>query len=758
MMAAQTRRQARGPLALFTGLLVCLVPISVSAATFTVTNTNDSGPGSFRQAILNANGASGNDLIAFAIPGGGVHTIKPSSPLPPITDSVLIDGRTQPGYAGAPLVELSGSHISVGADGLHFVNVAAPSVGCCGVFGLVIGGFRDQPLSGGGHGIVLESSSNLLVEANVIGANPAGTKASGNTAAGVWVSGSRNNGIATNVIAFNGVGVLIDGSSPDNNQIQSNQIRANLQNGVSVLAGTGNDVGVGIAVPNFITENKMHGVLIAGSASATQVIGAYIGTDGSKALPNGGDGVRVDGATGVHFGGGFISGNSGNGIAIVGGASVVDVEQPVVGLAEDRSPLGNGLDGILISGSSSTSVLSCVVGANSLNGIHLAAGASGNSLTGNRIGVNDLGVAVPNLGNGVEISGGATSNSVGIPGAQFSNVISGNAGNGVHITDETTTGNAVQNVVIGTMADGTHPLPNAGYGVLIENGASGNTIAGGMYSSSVIAFNGKAGIFVESGVGNDLGRNSIHDNAGLGIDLAPAGVNPNDSGDADSGPNGLQNYPVLITNTQGANGAQTIEGSLDSNPNATYRIDFYLSPGCDPSGYGGGVTFLGSTPATTDSSGSASFSMDVAGVFMPASLTATATDSAGNTSEFSACLPVSAGFHTIPPCRLIDTRSTDAPALSAGVERTFIIEFECGIPLDTLALSVNVTVTEPSAQGHLVVFNGPGPPPGTSTLSYSAGQTRANNLIVPTYGGLNVLAVQPTGTVQVIIDVNGYFQ
>ncbi len=76
-------------------LLAATVPIS--AATFTVTNTFDSGPGSLREAILNANGTPGNDDIAFAIPSPGVQTIVLASPLPPITQAVLIDGFTQPG-------------------------------------------------------------------------------------------------------------------------------------------------------------------------------------------------------------------------------------------------------------------------------------------------------------------------------------------------------------------------------------------------------------------------------------------------------------------------------------------------------------------------------------------------------------------------------------------------------------------------------------------------------------------------------------
>src|SRR4051794_31241832 len=79
-------------------------------STFLVTNTGDGGPGSLRRAILDANaGTAGTNTIEFDIPGDGVKTIAPLSPLPPITRAVLIDGFSQPGYAGTPLIELSGS-------------------------------------------------------------------------------------------------------------------------------------------------------------------------------------------------------------------------------------------------------------------------------------------------------------------------------------------------------------------------------------------------------------------------------------------------------------------------------------------------------------------------------------------------------------------------------------------------------------------------------------------------------------------------
>src|SRR5262245_13943960 len=79
------------------GALLLSLAVATQAATFTVINTDDSGAGSLRQAILDANGNPGPDTIDFAIPGSGVHTISPVTPLPAITEPVTIDGYTQAG-------------------------------------------------------------------------------------------------------------------------------------------------------------------------------------------------------------------------------------------------------------------------------------------------------------------------------------------------------------------------------------------------------------------------------------------------------------------------------------------------------------------------------------------------------------------------------------------------------------------------------------------------------------------------------------
>jgi hypothetical protein len=122
------------------------------------------------------------------------------------------------------------------------------------------------------------------------------------------------------------------------------------------------------------------------------------------------------------------------------------------------------------------------------------------------------------------------------------------------------------------------------------------------------------------------------------------------------------------------------------------------------------------------------------------------------------------GFYTLTPCRILDTRGADGmwggPALSAGAIRTFTIVGRCSVPTTVNAVSINATVTQPTAPGYLVLFAGGSPLPAVSTINYRAGQTRANNAIVllGPGGTLSVACQQTKGTTHFILDVSGYFQ
>jgi hypothetical protein len=158
----------------------------------------------------------------------------------------------------------------------------------------------------------------------------------------------------------------------------------------------------------------------------------------------------------------------------------------------------------------------------------------------------------------------------------------------------------------------------------------------------VIAYNRDNGIQIEdaTSVRNAVLGNAIFGNTDRGIELQEVtggGQTPNDPGDGDDGPNGFQNYPVLVAATTFANtGTTTVEGTLDSAPNATFRVELFASEALDADGFGEGEVFVGAVDVTTDASGDAAFSVELAEpVESGLSITGTATDAEGNTSEFS---------------------------------------------------------------------------------------------------------------------------
>ncbi len=164
-------------------------------AVFLVTNTNDSGSGSLRQAITDANALPGADTINFDIAGSGVRTIAPLSGLPWISDAITIDGTSQAGFSGSPLIELNG----IGANSVGLF-IAANN---CRIKGLVINRF--------GEGIVIADSSNIVIEGNFIGTDPTGTIARPQGVDGIRIFGASQNNLigglnaaSRNILSGNG--------------------------------------------------------------------------------------------------------------------------------------------------------------------------------------------------------------------------------------------------------------------------------------------------------------------------------------------------------------------------------------------------------------------------------------------------------------------------------------------------------------------------------------------------------------------------
>lgn len=162
------------------------------------------------------------------------------------------------------------------------------------------------------------------------------------------------------------------------------------------------------------------------------------------------------------------------------------------------------------------------------------------------------------------------------------------------------------------------------------------SVGGPVDQPNTIAFNGTDGVSVRADAtsGNVIRGNRIYENGGLGIDLDPDGVTLNDPGDVDTGPNNLQNFPVISFVESGT--VTRVVGTLNSTPDSTFALDFYANTTADPSGYGEGERWLDSAIVTTDVDGNASFDVVLtAATVSGESITATATDTEGNTSEFS---------------------------------------------------------------------------------------------------------------------------
>ena len=393
-------------------------------------------------------------------------------------------------------------------------------------------------------------------------------------------------------------------------------------------AGAGAGVsGLSVNAPNVIIKglivNRFSGYGINfDSVGNSSVQGCYIGTNaaGTAASANGTGGIRIN-ASGITIGGT----TAGSRNVISGNALTLNVT------AKPRPDVVAAAGGVVIVGGMGSQVLGNFIGT-SADGTVLPTGAL----------YQPAGVTIVDAAD--NIVGGTT--------VAARNIISGNL-DGVRLTGTQASNNLLQGNFIGK---------NLFDGVTISDGASNNTIGGTPAGAgNTIAANGNdieyhsiAGVAVIAGTGNAILGNSIFSNAhnpflfggtgGLGIDLGPSYVTPNDSCDSDFGPNNLQNFPVISSATANST-TTTIQGTLNSSPNTQFRIECFANDACDN---GVGQTFLGFTNAVSDTSCNASFSFSVpnSSVTGPV-ITATATDSSNNTSEFSACVTLVGLFPTI---------------------------------------------------------------------------------------------------------------
>jgi hypothetical protein len=551
-------------------------------------------------------------------------------------------------------------------------------------------------------------TSNNLVEGNLIGTNTAGTAAVANKSIGVVISmGATNNTVggtsagAGNTISGNGnSGVWITSSGTTGNFLLGNRIgttadgTATLPNGVYGVQVDGgailNTIGGTVAgAGNTIAgSGASDGIYIGGTGTHCNLIqGNRIGTNasGTVAFPNQngilitGDGVNTVGGTAAGAGN-LIAGNESDGVVILNSTSNL-VQGNFIGTTPDGSAaFPNNATGVLISGGTNNTIGGTAVGAgnvisgNTIDGLDLQTSTTtGNLIEGNFIGTNAAGnAAVPNGQGGVTITNGASNNTIGGTTAGAGNTISGNGSGtssfpGVLIENSGTSGNLIQGNLIGTTADGTGPLANLVAGVEFLQSASNNTIGGTVAGAgNAIADNAGPGVEVISGTGDAILGNSIYANhQALGIDLGGDGVTLNDS-KGHTGPNNYQDFPVFTVAMNG--NTATLHGTVSGPVSNTLRLEFFANSVPDPSGYGEGQTFLGIQSVPTDSNGNAIFTASFTVPTGQTFLTATATDSAGNTSEFSQAMNVApaSGFF------VTGLRSS----ITAGSTQTFTVTAE----------------------------------------------------------------------------------
>ncbi|NML24397.1 cadherin domain-containing protein [Zoogloea dura] len=539
--------------------------------TYTVSNTADSGAGSLRQAIIDANANSGADSIDFAISGTGVHTISLSTILPTITGTVSIDATTDDSFAA---------------------NDGRPAV-VINVNGLT------------GNGLTLAATAD--------GSSIRGLVINNYTSAAIYI----NSGSDGNTIAGNYLGGL---------DASGNQIAVTSSSYTVFVAGANNHIGGNTTADrNVISSGTSgnYGILIFGAAANGNIVsGNYLSTDAS------GNTAFSTSTTPVS-----IQGNASDNV--VGGA-------------------GAGAGNVIAS-------------ANNLP-VYISQG-SGNVVQGNRIGVSASGTHWSGSDAGVRVDSGTVS--------ILDNWIAGGT-RGIWLNSSS--GSVIQGNRIGTDLAGTANWGPSQYGILIQG--SNNLVGGtGAGQGNIVANSNQSGgandgIGVLSGTGNALLGNSIFGtksaSGALGIDLAGDGVTANDSLDADSGANNLQNYPVLTLAKTDGSGQVSVSGSLNSTASSYFRVELFANPGASSTGYGEGQIYLGFVNVATDASGNAAFSSTLsAAIPIGYTLSATATKSSStydtftDTSEFARdAVALSETQGTITVDTAADTADGDTTSLS----------------------------------------------------------------------------------------------
>ncbi len=579
-----------------------------AAATITVNSTSDvtanDGECTLREAITNANNdadstggdciaGNGADTINFNITGTADYnltdrnsvvkngyTIEPGSELPSISETLTIDGYSQPGslannaespdpFNGTLLIEINGTSAGVNAYGLI---TGAESIE---IRGLVINSF-----GAGGIGI---GGNTQKVQGNYIGTDPEGLVAQPNE----W-------------------GISITGSGGDN-----------------LLIG-----GLMASERNLVAGNADSGITPNNNSDGWTIQGNYVGLDktGMAALPNctssDAGALSLDHSDNITVGGpqstatNVISGNISFGIAPHNVDGLL-IQNNLIGAAADGvTAVPNGGIGIGSSEVTNASILDNTISHNLGTGINIGNIASGLSsgfvIQNNKIQNNRLGGILTSSLTANVLIGGTTDGAA--------NIITGNGGPGF------------TSVAIHAPLLSIHQVPE-------KISVLGNVI----YNNTSTPSHPTDAPWADSGLAIDLMESEFD---GSSFTTTQVGLTPNDTTDADTGPNNFTNFPVLNSAKQtGASLAVSYNLDAADSPSDTYRVEFFANDTADPSGYGEGQTYLGAVTSTNGNNKTATLTLptgtNLTGKVLSATTTAVdnTTDSGfGATSEFSAVL------------------------------------------------------------------------------------------------------------------------
>jgi hypothetical protein len=509
------------------------------AATFTVTNANDSGAGSLRQAIIDANADTTADSIVFNV---GVTSIAPVTNLPVITETVSIDGTTSGGY-----VEIDGALNSVGFG----LRLNAPNTE---VYGLDIRGFssmgiqveadsaiigapsKGNILRANTEALQVTASTSVLIQSNFIGILSDGETAHGNGSAiniyGSNVTVGGDTAAERNIIGSNSLGNGINVLTGSGHVIRGNYIGINLSgtahrghNGHGIYCQVNGTVigGANAGEGNVICGNALSGIRIAGLSSVT-IQGNLIGVaqDGLSAFANSQDGISVLGTvTGATIRGNTISGNTSDGINVNG--DNVQIYGNRIGLGSNGTTVvSNGGDGVELAATADAAVIGSnssadrnVISASGSTNVRVT--GTNATIQGNYIGTDATGtVAKPHAtigALGLFVTGVSTGTTlIGGSAAGAGNVVSGNTNHAIHVNNSSNV--TVQGNIVGLDATGTATIGNSHIGIH-GNGGSTNL----QVLNNTVSKNGQGVSSSRYGIRLDNCPNSIVRGNRVGTDI-----------------------------------------------------------------------------------------------------------------------------------------------------------------------------------------------------------------------------------------------